>query len=35
VAAGGAVVDEAQAPSFTVLADGEGNRACVCTVLSR
>ena len=35
VAAGGAVVDDAQAPSFTVLTDGEGNRACVCTVLSR
>jgi 4a-hydroxytetrahydrobiopterin dehydratase len=35
VAAGGAVVDDSQAPSFTVLADGEGNRACVCTVLER
>jgi 4a-hydroxytetrahydrobiopterin dehydratase len=35
VAAGGTVVDEAQAPSFTVLADPEGNRACVCTVLER
>lgn len=35
VAAGGSVVDDSQAPSFTVLADGEGNRACVCTVLSR
>ena len=34
-AAGGTVVDDAQAPSFTVLADGEGNRACVCTVLER
>ena len=35
VAAGGTVVDEAQAPSFKVLADPEGNRACVCTVLER
>lgn len=35
VAAGGSVVDDSHAPSFTVLADGEGNRACVCTVLSR
>ena len=35
VAAGGSVVDDSQAPSFTVLADGEGNRACVCTVLER
>ncbi|SDH48519.1 4a-hydroxytetrahydrobiopterin dehydratase [Arthrobacter subterraneus] len=35
VAAGGVVVDDSQAPSFTVLADGEGNRACVCTALER
>ncbi|WP_299166974.1 4a-hydroxytetrahydrobiopterin dehydratase [uncultured Arthrobacter sp.] len=35
VAAGGSVIDDSQAPSFTVLADGEGNRACVCTALSR
>ncbi|MHA7284006.1 4a-hydroxytetrahydrobiopterin dehydratase [Arthrobacter sp. TMS2-4] len=35
VAAGGRVVDDAQAPSFTVLADAEGNRACVCTALDR
>ncbi|MFP5314595.1 MAG: 4a-hydroxytetrahydrobiopterin dehydratase [Actinomycetes bacterium] len=35
VAAGGTVVDDSQAPSFTVLADGEGNRTCVCTVLER
>jgi 4a-hydroxytetrahydrobiopterin dehydratase len=35
VAAGGTVVDDSQAPSFTVLADREGNRACVCTVLER
>jgi 4a-hydroxytetrahydrobiopterin dehydratase len=35
VAAGGAVVDDSQAPSFTVLADSEGNRACICTMLER
>lgn len=35
VAAGGTVVDDGQAPSFTVLADTDGNRACVCTVLGR
>ncbi|MFB0836131.1 4a-hydroxytetrahydrobiopterin dehydratase [Arthrobacter halodurans] len=35
VAAGGTVVDAGQAPSFTVLADAEGNRACVCTCLER
>lgn len=35
VAAGGTVVDDAAAPSFTVLADAEGNRACVCTMLER
>lgn len=35
VAAGGTVVDDSEAPSFTVLADPEGNRVCVCTVLDR
>lgn len=35
VAAGGRVVDDQQAPSFVVLADPEGNKACVCTVLDR
>ena len=35
LAAGGQVVDDEQAPSFVVLADPEGNRACVCTCLSR
>jgi 4a-hydroxytetrahydrobiopterin dehydratase len=35
VAAGGTVVDDSNAPSFTVLADPEGNRACVCTCLDR
>lgn len=35
VAAGGVVVDDSQAPSFVVLADPDGNRACVCTCLDR
>jgi len=35
VAAGGTVVDDSKAPSFTVLADPEGNKVCVCTFLDR
>jgi len=35
VAAGGSVVDDASAPSFTVLADPDGNRVCVCTASGR
>jgi len=35
VAAGGRVVDDDNAPSFVVLADPEGNKACVCTCLDR
>jgi 4a-hydroxytetrahydrobiopterin dehydratase len=35
VAAGGSVVDDSEAPSFTVLADPEGNRVCICTSLER
>ena len=35
VAAGGSVVDDSEAPSFTVLADPEGNRVCICTCLER
>lgn len=35
VAAGGRVVDDSEAPAFVVVADAEGNRACVCTILSR
>ncbi|UQX89531.1 4a-hydroxytetrahydrobiopterin dehydratase [Jatrophihabitans telluris] len=35
VAAGGTVVDDEAAPSFTVLADPDGNRVCVCTSLDR
>lgn len=31
VAAGGVIVDDSHAPAFTVLADADGNRACVCT----
>ena len=33
VAAGGLVVDDSQAPSHTVVADQDGNKACVCTML--
>jgi 4a-hydroxytetrahydrobiopterin dehydratase len=29
--AGGTMVSDAQAPSFWVLADAQGNKACVCT----
>ena len=35
VAAGGTVVDDSEAPSFTVLADPDGNKVCVCTFLDR
>lgn len=35
VAAGGSVVDDAGAPAFTVLADPDGNRVCICTSLDR
>ncbi|MCO8276679.1 4a-hydroxytetrahydrobiopterin dehydratase [Actinoplanes sp. TRM 88003] len=31
VAAGGVIVDDKEAPSFTVIADQDGNKACVCT----
>ncbi|WP_114907022.1 4a-hydroxytetrahydrobiopterin dehydratase [Ornithinimicrobium murale] len=31
LAAGGTMVDEEAAPALVVLADAEGNRACVCT----
>jgi 4a-hydroxytetrahydrobiopterin dehydratase len=33
VEAGGIVVDDSQAPSYTVIADQDGNKACVCTML--
>lgn len=35
VAAGGVIVDETEAPSFVVLADPDGNKACICTSLDR
>jgi len=35
VEAGGSVVDDSEAPSFTVLADPDGNKVCVCTSLAR
>lgn len=35
VAAGGTVVSDEHAPSFTVLADPQGNRACVCSSAGR
>lgn len=35
VAAGGSVVYDDEAPSFTVLADPDGNRVCICTYLQR
>lgn len=34
VAAGGTVVDDSQAPSYVVVADADGNKACVCTSLA-
>ena len=33
LAAGGTVVDDSDAPSLTVIADQDGNKACVCTTL--
>jgi len=35
VSAGGSIVDDAGAPSFTVLADPDGNRVCICTSRER
>lgn len=35
VSAGGSVVDTSGAPSYTVLADPDGNRVCVCTAVGR
>lgn len=35
VAAGGTLVDETEKPSFVVLEDAEGNKACLCTALDR
>ena len=35
VEAGGALVDDSAAPAFWVLADADGNKACICTWESR
>ncbi|SKB10317.1 4a-hydroxytetrahydrobiopterin dehydratase [Aeromicrobium choanae] len=35
VAAGGRVFDDSESPSFVVLEDAEGNKACLCTVMDR
>lgn len=35
VAAGGTLVSDEHAPAYTVLADAQGNKACVCTNASR
>ena len=35
LAAGGRMVDDAEAPSFWVLADADGNRSCICTPMGR
>ncbi|WP_433157092.1 VOC family protein [Kribbella sp. CA-247076] len=35
VAAGGRITYDQEAPAFTVLADPEGNKVCICTCLDR
>ena len=35
VASGGSVVDDSEAPSFTVLCDPDGNRVCICSATGR
>ncbi|GAA1730102.1 4a-hydroxytetrahydrobiopterin dehydratase [Aeromicrobium alkaliterrae] len=35
LAAGGVLVSDTEAPSFTVLADPEGNKVCICTCQER
>jgi 4a-hydroxytetrahydrobiopterin dehydratase len=35
IEAGGTLVDDARAPAFWVLADPDGNKACICTWQSR
>ena len=35
IAAGGTLLSDARAPAFWVLADPEGNEACVCTWQAR
>ena len=33
--AGGTITRDAEAPAFTVLADPDGNKVCICTTESR
>ena len=35
LAAGGRLVSDAEAPSFWVVEDPDGNRSCICTPLDR
>lgn len=35
LAAGGTLVSDSEAPSFTILADADGNKVCVCTWQAR
>lgn len=35
IAAGGVLVSDAMAPAFTVLADAQGNKVCICTHTGR
>ena len=35
IAAGGRLVDDSRAPAFVVVADADGNNACICTELGR
>jgi 4a-hydroxytetrahydrobiopterin dehydratase len=35
VSAGGSIVNDSGAPTFTVLADPDGNRVCICTAKGR
>ncbi|KQY59265.1 4a-hydroxytetrahydrobiopterin dehydratase [Aeromicrobium sp. Root495] len=35
LAAGGTLFDDSESPSFVVLADPDGNKACLCTLLDR
>lgn len=35
IAAGGVITYDKEAPAFTVLADPEGNKVCICTCLDR
>jgi len=35
VAAGGRLVSDEEAPAFWVLADADGNQACICTWQNR